>query len=164
MISVSVSEADERRIALHLDQLPAKLRTKLRPTIARLTDELLQRIRAAEPVRTGRLRQQTQAFVDEKEDRITGTVRVVAGTGQRSGSHEAAAALEYGAHRSFFVREHMEHLNHVFKRPSDRQLVMVEAYRRRANIQARRFMRDPAAAIRARALTELEAVVKEAAR
>jgi hypothetical protein len=150
-MTVEVKPEDERKLFLHLDELPSKLRTNLRPVITHLTNELLRAIHAREPIRTGRLRAETQAFVDEHEDRIIGRVRVIGPTGRRSGSHEAAAALEYGAHRSFMVREHVTH--------RDRSLVMIREYRRRADITARRFMRDPAAAIRPRALAELKQAI-----
>lgn len=156
MISFTVNPDDERRLFLHLDELPTKLLTELKPTITSLTDELLRRIHAAEPVRTGQLRAQTQAFVDQHDDRIIGRVRVVAGKGRMSGTHEAAAALEYGAHRSFLVREHTTH--HL---GSDRTISMVEAYQRRADITAKRFMRDPAEAMRPRILSELQEAVNK---
>lgn len=164
MISMSVNEADERKIELHLMELPRRLRAKLRPAITELTKELLARVRASEPVRTGRLRQSTQSFIDEREDRIVGRVRVLAEYGRAKGAsrhNEAAAALEYGAHRSVMVREHSSHETHVFNRASAGTLVMVEAYTRRANISARRFLRDPAAAMRPRAMAELQRIVDE---
>jgi hypothetical protein len=153
-MTVTVKPEDERKLYLHLDELPSKLRTALRPAITHLTNELLRAIHAREPVRTGRLRAETQAFVDEHEDRIIGRVRVVAPPGKRGGSHEAAAALEYGAHRSFMVRGHTER--------RDSSLVMIREYRRRADITARRFMGDPATAMRPRALAELKQAIEDA--
>jgi hypothetical protein len=52
-------------------------------------------------------------------------------------------------------------LTHVFDRATDSQFVAVRAYERRANIQAKRFLRDPAAAMRPRIQAELERVVRE---
>lgn len=167
MISIQVKPEDERRIELHLEELPSRLMTRMKPVITELTNELLRRIHAAEPVRTGRLRQSTQAFVDEHPDRITGRVRVVTGRGLgavRGSTHEAYAALEYGAHRSFVVHQHEEHLSHVFRRRADNHLVMVQAYTRRANITAQRFMRGPATAMRARVLAEFQRVIDEEAK
>lgn len=162
MISVKANEADERKIAVHLDELPRRLRSALRPIITELTDRLLKGVHAAEPMRSGRLRAATKAFIDEKDDRISGKVRVVAEGGTGSGTHEAAAALEYGAHRSVMVSEHTERLSGKLKRSEAGGLVMVEAYVRRANIMARRFMRDPATAMRPEAMAELQRAISEA--
>jgi hypothetical protein len=164
MITVAINPSDERRILVRLDGLPSQLRTALRPAITSLTQQLLQRVRAAEPVRTGRLRQATQAFVDERRDRISGKVRVLAFRGRTAprGSHNvAAAALEYGAHRRFTVRAHRARLGHVFGQRRTGGMVMVEAYQRHANITARRFLRSPAAAMRPRIQAELQRIIKE---
>jgi hypothetical protein len=162
MISVGINPDDERRLLLHLDQVPTRLHTALRPVITSLTDELLRRIHAAEPVRSGRLRRETQSFVDETPSKIVGMVKVVGPGGKASGSHEAAAALEYGAHRRFSVRAHAMHETHVFGRASGRTLVMVEEYTRRANIAARRFIRGPATALRPLALARMRQAIDDA--
>jgi hypothetical protein len=142
-------EVDDRRLMLHLDQLPMALRTKLRPTIVALTAELLARVRSMEPRRTGQLQNLTRSYVDEHEDSIRGRVRVLAPSGQAF--NIAAAALEYGARRGTSVKAYQ------------RQGVAVRAYERRASIiVARRFLRGPAEAMRERALTEIRAVVDEA--
>jgi len=156
--SVSV---DDRATILHLEELPSRLRSKLHPVIARLTEQLLARVRAAEPVRTGALRRATQAFVDDKENAVRGRVRIV---GTQSQLHAAAAALEYGAHRLVRVRQHQTHIDSVFGRATAKQLVIVDAYTRRANITAQRFLRGPAANLRATALAELERVVDDEVR
>jgi hypothetical protein len=151
-------EIDDRAVIAHFEQLSGRLKSGLRLAITQLTDQLLARIHAAEPYRTGRLRTATQAFVDVKDDAVTGRVRIL-GAGR-----EAAAALEYGAHRIVRVRAHQEHLSHVFDRAIDSQFVAVSAYTRRANIQAKRFLRDPAAAMRPRIQAEIERVVAESVR
>jgi hypothetical protein len=153
-------EEDDRQVTAHLARLTPQLRSGLREAITRLTDQLLERVRAAEPYRTGKLRQETQAFVDVKDDEVRGRVRIL-GTGGR-GHNVAAAALEYGAHRVVNVRAHQEHLSHVFDRATDSQFVAVRAYQRRANIQAKRFLRDPAQAMRPQVRAELERVISEA--
>jgi hypothetical protein len=152
-------QIDDRQVAAHLDRIPGKLRTGLKESITRLTDQLLARVKAAEPYRTGKLRQETQAFVDEHEDKITGKVRIL-GAGREH--NVAAAALEYGAHRIVNVRAHREHLSHVFDRATDSKFVAVKAYSRRANIQAKRFLRDPAQAMRPQIQAELQRVISEA--
>jgi hypothetical protein len=155
-------DVDDRAVKLRLEDLPSRLRSRLHPVIARLTEELLGRVRAAEPDRTGKLRAATQAFVDDKENFVRGRVRVLAVPG-RGGSHNiAAAALEYGAHGLVEVKQHQTHIDTVFGRVMGRQLAIVDAYNRRENITAERFLRGPAAALRPTALAALQQVVDEA--
>lgn len=136
---------DDRRITLHLEKLSARLKTNLRTAITDLTETLLIRVRAAEPSRTGQLRLQTRAFLDEGETFIRGRVRVLGTAGQPH--NIAAAALEYGAHRTVSVRPYL------------RESVLVRAYQRQADITARKFLRGPAEAMRERALAELQKAV-----
>jgi hypothetical protein len=157
-----IFEENDRAVVAHLERIPGQLRTALRASITQLTDQLLQRVRAAEPYRTGKLRQETQAFVDVRDDSVRGRVRILGAGGK--GHNVAAAALEYGAHRLVQVRAHQEHLSHVFDRATDSQFVAVRAYQRRANIQAKRFLRDPAAAMRPQIQAELQRVVAEQVR
>jgi hypothetical protein len=141
-------EVDDRRLMLHLEQLPMALKTKLKPIIASLTNQLLTQVRSMEPRRTGRLQNLTRSYVNEREDFIGGRVRVLGG-GQ---AHNiAAAALEYGVKRQA-----------VSVRAYRRESIAVRAYERHTQIAARRFLRDPAAAMRERALTEIRATVDEA--
>jgi hypothetical protein len=138
-------EADDERVLLHFEKIPMALRTNLRAAITKLTNQLLGQVRSAEPSRTGLLRSQTRAFVDESGTSIKGHVRVLHTPG--TSENIAAAALEYGAHRRFDVK--------AYQRGS----IAVRAYQRQANIAERRFLRGPAEAMRARAEAELEAAV-----
>jgi len=156
-------DVDDRRVILRLEQMPTKLRTQLHATIARLTEELLARVRSAEPDRTGALRRATKAYVDDKENMVRGRVRIGPEAGQK-GHNVAAAALEYGAHRLVHVKQHQTHVDTVFGRVQNRQLAIVDAYTRRANIIAERFLRGPAAAMRQTAQAELEKIVNDAVR
>jgi hypothetical protein len=145
-------ESNLNKLVLHLDQLPDALKQKLEIKITQLTMQLLSRVKAAEPVRTGRLRTATRSFVDVRQDFVRGRVRVLpAGKAQQIGA--AFGALEYGApgkRRSGPVRV----------RTYSRSSGPVAAYqRRRPHITARRFLRGPAAAMRSRARAELEAIV-----
>jgi hypothetical protein len=150
-----------RSITAHLDELPRRLRSALHDTITQLTDELLQRVRAAEPSRTGKLRSLTHSWVQDGKDMVRGGVTV-----GRDGAkyNVAASALEYGAHRVTRVAEHQQHLSHVFNQAIDSRLVTVRAYARHPNIQARRFLRSPFAAMRPRIQAEIERVIKEQVR
>jgi hypothetical protein len=140
-------KVDDTRIKVMFDEFPKKLQANLKRTITELTDQLLVRVRAGEPRRTGRLRTETRRFVDERKDWIRGRVRVL-GPGGR-GHNIAAAALEYGAHGTFSVRGYR------------RNGASVGGYRRHANIAERRFLRGAAAGMRARVLAELQATIDE---
>ena len=96
MIQPQIS-INDTRLRVRLDDLPKELQDRLEQTIRGLTNELLRKVEAKEPVRTGRLRRLTHAYVDrnEKKNFIRGRVRVL-----RTGEHNTAAAagaLEYGA-------------------------------------------------------------------
>jgi type IV pilus biogenesis protein CpaD/CtpE len=136
---------DDRALRLHFDQMPTRLRTNLHEAITKLTDQLLAQVRAAEPSRTGQLRSLTRAFVDEGDNFVRGRVRVLAPPGSRH--NIAAAALEYGVHRSVRVRAYQ------------RQSFLVRAYERQADIAARRFLRGPAAEMRPKMLEALQTAV-----
>lgn len=160
MIGVTFS-VDERRLEAHLDRMSDRLRSKLSERITSLTAQLLERIHAAEPMRTGRLRSETQMLVDHGEDWVRGRVRIM---GQGREHNEAAAALEYGAQRSFNVRAYMEKRSAVFGRSIAPEPITVKAYRRHANIRPRRFLRDPAEAMRSRIEAEIQAAIDDAVR
>jgi hypothetical protein len=141
-------EVTDQRVMAHLDNLPEALRTNLRATITELTNELLGRVLAREPVRTGLMRSRTRAFVDDnrQKDFIRGRVRILrTGSAQRTAA--AFGALEYGAHRRFPVR--------AYRRGGSN----VGAYERTANIRERRFLRGPAEAMRNRIIAEIRAAV-----
>ena len=140
-------KVDDRNITLMLDNLPKQLQANLAARIDALTADLLAKVRAAEPHRTGQLRLLTQRFLDVRENFVRGRVRVL-GPGGR-GHNVAAAALEYGAHSSFPVKAYR------------REGVAVAGYRRRANIAERRFLRGPAEGMRAKVLAELRKAIAD---
>ena len=141
----------DNRLTVRFEELPAQLRAALREKISELTHQLLAQVIAREPVRTGRMRSLTRAYVDEKRDWVRGRVRIL---GRRGPNQPARAfgALEYGAHRRFAVSAHRR------SRRGGRSF-MVSAYDRRANIHAMRFLRNPAKAMMPRARAELEAII-----
>jgi hypothetical protein len=146
MAPVFTTEVDERNVKLMFDRLPMALKTNLRVKITSLVNELLLKVRATEPHRTGRLNAETRSFVDERENAILGRVRILGPSGR--GHNVAAAALEYGAHRGFPVKSYER-----------RSGVGVRGYRRQANIAERRFLRGPAEEMRAKILAELQQAV-----
>lgn len=149
--SVSI-ESNANRLALHFDQLPDAIKRQLEITITKYTHQLLSRVRAAEPVRTGRLRAATREFVDVRKDFVRGRVRILP-TGRAQSIAAAFGALEYGAPGK-------RRTGPVKVRGYSREGGSVAAYtRRRPHIRARRFLRGPAAAIRPAVRAELEAIV-----
>lgn len=140
-------EVTDKGVRTHLLKLPPALRSKLTPVISDLTHDMLDRARAAEPSRTGQLRAHTRSFVDVTEEIIRGRVRVL---GSAAGPAIAAAAIEYGAHRRFPVREYQ------------RRGIIVRAYERTANIAAQRFLRSTAESIADKALEKIEGAIDKA--
>jgi len=152
-LNVSI-ESNANRLALHFDQLPDAIKRQLEVTITKYTHMLLSRVRAAEPVRTGRLRAATREFVDVRQDFVRGRVRILP-TGKAQDVAAAFGALEYGApgkRRSGPVKV----------RGYRREGGTVAAYTRgRPHIRARRFLRGPAAAIKPALRAELEAIINK---
>ena len=149
MIGVRI-DVDDTRLVARLDALPQVLQVKLEAKIRTLTNQLLHMVEAREPVRTGRLRRLTQAYVDVNQAKhfVRGRVR-----GLRTRNHNtagAAGALEYGSTgRRFPVRGYR------------RRGASVQSYQRRGGIQAQRFLRGPAAIMIPKARAEIAALLKE---
>lgn len=148
-------DSNTSRLVLHFDQMPAALQRKLKIVITQLTRELLARVKAAEPVRTGRLRSATHSYVDERKNFVRGRVRIRP-TGKAQAVAAAFGALEYGAPGK---RRHGK----VPVRAYSRSGVAIRSHeRRRPRIAARRFLRGPATAMRTRVKAELAAAIGQA--
>lgn len=133
-------------VILRLDKLGGEFNTRLAAEAHELMEELLGRILAAEPVRTGRLQSQTRASFRDTDSRIAGIIR----PGWRRADAAKAAALEYGAHGIATVSE--------YERASG---VVVAAYQRHVNIAAIHFLRDPFEAMQPEIDERLRAVVDD---
>ena len=142
-------ESTDARLRVRLDQLPVKLQKRLEQTIRGLTNELLRKVEAREPVRTGRLRRLTNAYVDVNKVKmfVRGRVRVV-----RTRDHNTAAAagaLEYGSTgKRFPVSGYSTRGRRV------------RGYMRRGGITEMRFLRGPAAIMLPKARMELQRVLQ----
>jgi len=161
MAKFEVEQIGENRLLARLDSLPRQMREKLVPVINRITDEMLQRVLAAEPQRTGALKAATQRFVDNRAHLLRGRVRVLREPGQKTDHNIKAAALEYGAHGNAQVGAHEMSLDHVFDTPIDPEQVMVAAYNRDVNITADRFLRDALIGLQAEFEIEVERAIAE---
>jgi len=143
-------DMNDTRLRVRLDELPNKLRRRLVSTIGKLTNELLHKVEAREPFRTGRLRSLTQAYVDDNRIKmfVRGRVRVL-----RTREHNTAAAagaLEYGSTgKRFPVSGYM------------RRGYRVSGYQRVGGISEMRFLRGPASAMLPKARAELRRVLQE---
>jgi hypothetical protein len=152
--------AENGRVLIRLDQLPKKIHLRLKAEIDRLTHQLLARVEAAEPVRTGTLRQQTEAYLDQGINKggrwVRGRVRVLRDDVSGVNYGKVAGALEYGAPGK-------RRTGPVPVAGYRRQSVKVRTHtRRRPKIQAMRFLRGPAAAMRPQARARLMAIINEA--
>ena len=143
-------DLNDTRLRLRLESMPKELKKRLTQTIGRLTRELLHKVEAREPVRTGRLRSLTEAYVETNDIKmfVRGRVRVL-----RSRQHNTAAAagaLEYGSTgKKFAVQGYT------------RRGARVRGYSRVGGIKEMRFLRGPAAAMLPKARAELRRVLQE---
>jgi len=143
-------DLNDVRLRVRLESMPKQLQKRLTQTIGRLTNELVHKVEAREPVRTGRLRSLTQAYVDTNQIKmfVRGRVRVL-----RTRQHNTAAAagaLEYGSTgKKFAVKGYMRRGSHV------------RGYQRVGGITEMRFLRGPAAAMLPKARAELRRVLQE---
>ena len=146
-------DLNDVRLRVRLESMPKQLQKRLTQTIGRLTNELVHKVEAREPVRTGRLRSLTQAYVDTNQIKmfVRGRVRVL-----RTRQHNTAAAagaLEYGSTgKKFAVKGYM------------RRGYRVSGYSRVGGIAEMRFLRGPAAAMLPKARAELRRVLADVLR
>ena len=149
-------DLNDVRLRVRFDTLSEQLQRRLQQTIGRLTHELLAKVEAREPVRTGRLRSLTEAYVDTNKIKmfVRGRVRVL-----RTREHNTAAAagaLEYGSTgKKFPVKGYMR------RDERGRFASRVRGYQRVGGITEMRFLRGPAAAMLPKARAELRRVLQE---
>jgi hypothetical protein len=160
-MSFDVLAVGERRLQAFFDDLPAVLEARLYRAMEAIASRMAAAVRAAEPVRTGTLRAETQPFVWQSDAAVTAGVVVASDS---KVEHGKAAALEYGAHRPTTVREHWAVRSSFWGRYGAAEAVLIEEYRRRVNIGADRYLRGPFAAMEGEIIAALEAAVDEAAR
>jgi hypothetical protein len=149
LLNVRIDSTDNT-FRLRLESLPKRLETRLVQTIRPLTHEMLSRVQARMPTRTGRLRRQTHAYVDVNRPKafVRGRVRVLNAHSENIAA--AFGAMEYGSTgRRFPVRSY------------SRRGHPVEAYERRGGIKELRFLRGGAAPVIAKARQALQRVVQE---
>lgn len=149
-MEIDFTVAGDRDIAVRLERMPAIVHQRLVASITSLTERLLGQVRAREPRRTGRLQGETVDRITETADLVRGAVTVATGSGNE---HGKAAAEEYGAHGAANVRAFSRSGHTPQGNPASQ---MVEAYTRRLNIVARRYLRDPLDEMRGAVHDEIE--------
>jgi len=157
MINI-LADFTETRLTLNFSELPDLIEVALEASIRELTEELLGMVQAREPVRTGRLRSQTHAYVDNNPVKrfIRGRVRILPVQEGINRTAAAFGALEYGAPGTSGRRT-----GDVKIKPYRRSGRNVRAHERhRPRIEARRFLRDAAAIMLPKAREEIERAVQ----
>lgn len=152
-----------RTTVLRFESFPAKAHDRLLATLTEIEARLEAAVLADEPSKTGALRQLTGGRVYDHGNRIAAVVGVnVKAAGNVSDAAQKATALEYGSHGNLSVRVHFAMLNHLWSRAISPIQVMVGQHFRQADIEARRFLRDPIEAMREEALSEMRAALDAA--
>lgn len=150
-MEINIVISGERDVAARLDQFPARVHDRLLARITSLTNRMAADERSRAPSRTGRLRSEIKARIDETPDLVRG--RVTVDTSGDRNERAKAGALEYGAHRAAAVKA-FDRAGHT---PSgDPASQAVAAYSRRTNIIERRFMRGALDDLRGEARAALD--------
>lgn len=156
MPEFDVLEKGERELQAFIGELGPRAEAELEAAMGEIAQLLEAAVEAAEPHKTGKLRSETRKFVRQT---LHGWLAGVAVTGADKADFGKAAALEYGAHATFSVREHWAVRSTVFGRAMPPMAVLVDEYQRRANISADRYLRDPFAALEGRIVEIIEAAL-----
>lgn len=159
---IGIEVQGDRQVALRFAQFPDFAHDRLYAALQSIEQRLEAAVKAAEPVRTGKLHRETGGRVYDHGDRLAAVVGVRVAGGESAIEAGKAAALEYGAHRAFQVRAHAASLGHLWSRAIAPIAVEVRAHTRRPNIEERRYLRGPLDAIRGDALRELRDAVGDA--
>ena len=156
MTEIAIEITGDRKVGLKFERFPQEAHDALLARITGLTADLKDRVIAAEPERTGRLKSETRSAVEDRPNRITGRVFIGA-------EFAKAAALEYGAHGTTTVKAHPARLGHVFARLIEPMTVIVAQHDRRVNIAEQRFLRGALAEIAPVAIEQMKEALAEAA-
>lgn len=161
MDAIRIDVTGDRQVGLRFEQFPDALYEDLRKEIDALSIELLTRVEAATPDRTGQLRSQERLRLFTDPNRITGYVDITGTKGSQD--FAKAGALEYGAHRATKVSAHEMKLDHHWSlKLAAPEMVLVAAYARTPNIEEFAFERGPLAAMQPEIVSRLNAVVEKA--
>lgn len=161
MDAIKIDIAGTRRVGLRFDEFPDQLRDDFVREITSLSAELLVRIEAVTPDRTGKLRSQETVHVFNDPNQVKGNVFVAGVKGSQD--FAKAGAEEYGAHRATQVKAHSMSLDHHWsEKLAAPMTVLVRAYSRTPDIAEAAFLRGPLAAMGPEVVARLNAVVDKA--
>jgi hypothetical protein len=148
----------ERSLGVRLDKFTTSSRQKIEERIRGFTEELNVRIKAAAPIKTGKLRSEISPRIfTDSEKRIAGYVSVFA-PGQNT-EYAKAATLEYGSNK---VRRRFEKSG-IALRLNARGHRISTRLGKAAHIQAYRYLRDPLEQMRPQIEAGLNEALVEAA-
>ena len=134
-MNVNITVKGDRAIAYRFGRtIPEAIHEHLVAKIRDLTMRLLARVKSREPVNTGRLQSRTRATFVDREDLISGKVRV----GGSIQDKLKALTLEFGGGKEGSRRGGIAAV-HAYTRGAD---IAVRAYKRHINIAEHRFLRD----------------------
>jgi hypothetical protein len=161
MDSIKIDVTGDRLVGLRFDEFPTDLHDALLEQIEGLTSELLGRVRARIPRKTGDLSGKLRQRVFDDEHKITGRVDIFSDDPQ---DHRKAGALEYGSKgRPVKVKGHSMKLDHFWKDKLAAPItVLTKAYNRVPTIAEHAFERGALAAMQPTVLSTLNAVVERA--
>jgi hypothetical protein len=161
-MDIHIDVKGDHAVGLRFEAFPGQLYDALKDEITSLGQELLARVRAATPSRTGRLRSEERLRIFADPNSIKAQVGINAGK-VSGGEYAKAGALEYGAHRATKVKAHRMRLDHHWAlKLAAPEMVMLAAFTRTPNIEEHSFERGPLAEMQAEILTRLNAVVDKA--
>lgn len=156
---MTVITRGDKELSLRFETFPAKVREKLKGRIRDVTERLAARIRAATPVKTGKLRsEETVEIYSDSPDRIAGYVSVFAPSGS-SNEYAKAATLEYGTDKPRRHKDRSSIMSRLAGRPRRRILVAVS---KPVHIEAFMYLRGPLAEMSPEIRAELDEAIEEA--
>lgn len=157
-LAVKVTITGDRAAGARFDRFPVEARSNIVARIHALTDRLYDRVLAAEPFKTGRLKRETVVReFDDQADRVAGYVSIYAPG--IPGEYAKAATLEYGTDKARKVADRGGMLMRITG--SSRRIHA--RLSKPVHIEAKRFLRGPLEDMRDEVETELEAALEEAA-
>ena len=115
-----------------LDALPGRIQTELRPSVARLSGDLAEAVKARTGARSGRLR--ASIIEATGDDGATAFATVASDLAY-------ARAQEFGFHGTVSVRAHLRQIRTAFGRAIVPRTAPVRAHPMRMNLPERSFLR-----------------------
>lgn len=151
---MAVTITGDRELALRFDKFPQEARGRIEERITSLIGRLQDRVEAAAPRKTGKLRSEIKARVYTSTNRVAGYVSVYAPGAP--GEYAKAATLEYGSdkpRRAFASR--------AASRLASGRRRIVSRLSKPVHIEAFRYLRGPFEELTPEFQAELEAAISE---